>query len=61
MSKTESGELYECVSCGHLYNEKVSQRDCMENPQNKYRTWRAKPKKKETKPYAIGNIKGVTK
>ena len=36
--------LYECVGCGHLYQQIVSQCDCMENNDNVYREWIAAPK-----------------
>ena len=42
-SKKEIRTLYECRGCGHLYDEKVSSCDCMENSANEYNEWTASP------------------
>ena len=33
--------LYKCIACGHLYQEIVSQCDCLENDGNIYEIYQA--------------------
>ena len=45
----EKRKLYECTGCGHLYEERPSSCECMENPANTYNDWVAKPVAPEAK------------
>lgn len=44
MRKQSKVTLYECLSCGHMYQQKVTSCDCTVGEKTKYRRWIAFPK-----------------